>query len=44
MADLERALTASGVSLEHNRPAWIFKPRQELLFPTSAIDLSQCDQ
>ncbi len=44
MADLQRALVASNVSLEQNVPAWIFKPRQELLFPTHAIDLSQCDQ
>jgi hypothetical protein len=44
MADLARTLDASGVSLDQNVPAWIFKPRQELLFPTSAIDLSFCDQ
>ena len=44
MGDLERALNASGVSLKNNLPAWIFKPRQELLFPTRSIDLSFCDQ
>ena len=44
MADLARALDASGVPLDHNVPAWIFEPRQELLFPTNAIDLSYCDQ
>lgn len=43
MADLDRALVASGVPLAENQPAWIFKPRQELLFPTSAIDLKYCD-
>ncbi|MBS1153086.1 MAG: hypothetical protein H6Q89_4784 [Myxococcaceae bacterium] len=44
MADLARALAASGVSLDQNVPAWIFKPRQELLFPISAVDLSYCTE
>lgn len=44
IADLARALDASGVPVKDNRPAWIFAPRQELLFPTSAIDLAYCDQ
>ncbi len=42
MADLARALDASGVPLKDNVPAWLFKPRQEVLFPTSAVDLAYC--